>query len=310
MRIEYHRTLIADKVRNDAFFRALKSVIVPGKTIVADIGAGTGLLGMMAAKLGARDVYLYEAAEISGVAGEHVKQNRLRNCHVMPCHSTEMVDPPQVDVIISETLGNYALEENIVDTLNDARQRFLSDGGLIIPASARQYVSPVIAPRLYRELRVWSRVGHGLDLSFAQSMSLNNVYVRTLKPDELLVPNGDIWDEVDFSRKARSTRKGEAKWLVGRDVCVFGLAVWWTIALTDQISLSTAPGAPRTHWEQLYFPFLSPIELKKGEVLSVSLRSRSSEAEGTHLSWSVARFDTKGSPVERQAMDLDKGYLP
>jgi len=42
MRIEYHRTLIADQVRNEAFFNALKSVIVPGKSIVADIGAGTG----------------------------------------------------------------------------------------------------------------------------------------------------------------------------------------------------------------------------------------------------------------------------
>ena len=53
MRIEYHRTLIADQVRNEAFFAALKAVIVPGKSVVADIGAGTGLLGLMASKLGA-----------------------------------------------------------------------------------------------------------------------------------------------------------------------------------------------------------------------------------------------------------------
>ncbi len=32
MRIEYHRTLIADRVRNAAFHEALKSVITPGKT--------------------------------------------------------------------------------------------------------------------------------------------------------------------------------------------------------------------------------------------------------------------------------------
>ena len=56
MRIEYHRTLIADTVRNEAFFAALKRVIEPGKTVVADIGAGSGLLGLMAAKLGANAV--------------------------------------------------------------------------------------------------------------------------------------------------------------------------------------------------------------------------------------------------------------
>ena len=56
MRIEYHRTLLADRVRNAAFHAALQRVIVAGKTTVADIGAGTGFLGFMAAKLGAARV--------------------------------------------------------------------------------------------------------------------------------------------------------------------------------------------------------------------------------------------------------------
>src|SRR3989337_2171161 len=103
MRIEYHRTLIADRVRNEAFYKALKSVIRKGETVVADIGAGTGLLGLMAAKLGAREVYLYEAAGVAGVAAETLKTNRAKNCRLMPCHSTEMEDPPRADVIVCET---------------------------------------------------------------------------------------------------------------------------------------------------------------------------------------------------------------
>ncbi|MGE5265924.1 MAG: 50S ribosomal protein L11 methyltransferase, partial [Deltaproteobacteria bacterium] len=63
MRIEYHRTLIADKPRNEALFTALERVVVKGKSIVADIGAGSGILGLMASKLGAREVHLYEASE-------------------------------------------------------------------------------------------------------------------------------------------------------------------------------------------------------------------------------------------------------
>ena len=124
MRIEYHRTLIADHVRNQAFHDALSRVIKTGETVVADIGAGTGLIGLMAAKLGAREVILYEAAEVAGVAAATIKANRARACHLMPCHSTEMEDPPRVDVVVSETLGNYAFEENIIDTLADARKRF------------------------------------------------------------------------------------------------------------------------------------------------------------------------------------------
>ena len=53
MRIEYHRTLLADRVRNAAFHAALEKVVVPGETTVADIGAGTGFLGFLAARLGA-----------------------------------------------------------------------------------------------------------------------------------------------------------------------------------------------------------------------------------------------------------------
>ena len=75
MRIEYHRTLIADRVRNAAFEAALRAVIKKGVTTVADIGTGTGLLALMAVKLGAREVFLYEAAEVAGVAAKVLKAN-------------------------------------------------------------------------------------------------------------------------------------------------------------------------------------------------------------------------------------------
>ncbi len=152
MRIEYHRTLIADRVRNEAFARALAAVIRRGETTVADIGAGTGLLSLMAAKLGAREVFLYEAAEVAGVAAKALKANRARDCHLFPCHSTEMVDPPKVDVVVSETLGNYPFEEHIIATLNDARRRILKPGGIIIPRRITQFVAPVVSERIHLEL--------------------------------------------------------------------------------------------------------------------------------------------------------------
>lgn len=312
MRIEYHRTLIADTARNEAFFRALKSVIEPGKTVVADIGAGTGLLGLMATKLGAKEVFLFETAEVAGVAAQVLKANKVKRCHVIPCHSTEFDDKLAVDVIVSETLGNYALEENIIATLADARQRFLKPGGVIIPSRIAQFIAPVIAPRIDQELRAWERVGHGLDLSPAQTMTLNNVYVRLLKPAELL-DNGSSavqWDMVDLTRETRAKRKGQAEWRVAAPATIYGFAVWWTAELRSGISLSTAPSAPRTHWEQLYFPLAAPIEAKAREQLVVELRSNSSEEGGTHLAWTAIHRNAQGTVVNRHAHDLNKGYLP
>jgi SAM-dependent methyltransferase len=310
MRIEYHRTLIADRVRNDAFRKALAARITKGETTVADIGAGTGLLALMAAELGAREVFLYEAAEVAGVAAKHLQANKARNCHLMPCHSTEMTDPPQVDLIVSETLGNYPFEENIIETLNDARARFLKRGGAIIPQGLVQRVAPVVAPRIHRELCAWDRAG--FDMRFAKTMTLNNIYVRSLAPKELLDAGASAmtWDTIDFARENTTRRKGEARWPLSAPSTFYGFATWWDAELTPGVMLSTAPGAPRTHWEQLYFPLLEPIEADAGELVALSLRSRTSFEAGTHVAWTATHSDAKGRQRGKQALNLDKGFLP
>ncbi len=312
MRIEYHRTLIADQVRNEAFFAALKSVIVPGKSVVADIGAGTGLLGLMASKLGAKDVFLFEAAEVAGVAAAVLKANKAKRCHLIPCHSTEFQDKLAVDIIVSETLGNYALEENIIATLADARQRFLKPGGRVIPNGIIQYVAPVVTPRIDDELRAWDRVGHGLDLAVAQTMSLNNAYVRHLQPDEILdgCRSAMVWDEIDLTSETKSKRRGDTEWRFPRPAKIYGFATWWKVELVPGIGFSTGPLSPRTHWEQLYFPLLTPIDAKASDVVSIDLRSSSSEEAGTDLGWTAVHKSPEGKIIARQALELDKGYIP
>jgi protein arginine N-methyltransferase 1 len=312
MRIEYHRTLLADRVRNAAFHAALARVIVKGETTVADIGTGTGFLGFLAAKLGAKRVDMYEAAEIAAVARKLIRHNRLANCRIAELHSTEVASPERVDVIVSETLGNYPFEENIIATLNDAQARFLKPGGTIIPRSVEQFVCPVTAERLYRELTAWDEVGYGLDFAPARNMTLNNIYVRWIEPGGLLDGGAAAksWDKVVFDRRNKTTRAGEATWKTSRPSTIYGLALWWRAELVPSVTLSTGPLDPRTHWEQLYLPALSPIPLRPGQALSVRLRSTTSDEKGTNVTWALAVSDASGHELLRQALDLEKGYLP
>jgi len=312
MRIEYHRTLLADSVRNAAFHAALSRVIVEGETTVADIGAGTGFLGFLAAKLGARRVDLYEAAEIAAVARKLLRHNRLNNCRIAEAHSTDVASPDRVDVIVCETLGNYPTEENIVETLNDARERFLNAGGVIIPRAVEQFVCPVTAERFYRELAAWDDVGYGLDFAPARTMSLNNIYVRTFQAADLLddATAARSWDKLAFDRRNKTTRTGEAGWPVQKRTTVHGLALWWSAELIDGVSLATGPLDPRTHWEQLYLPALAPIVIESGQTLAARLRSTTSYERGTNVTWTLTVSDAAGRQIARQALDLEKGFLP
>lgn len=312
MRIEYHRTMLADRVRNEAFYAALKRVIVPGKSIVADIGSGTGVLGFMAAKLGARQVFLLEKAEIVDVARKLARHNGIRSIEIVPAHSTEVEPPVRCDVVVSETLGNYAFEENIIETLQDARERYLEPDGVLIPARVAQYVAPVINPRFHRELSSWDGVGFGIDFTPAKIKGLNNIYVRTFAPGDLLDGGASAacWDRVDFMKQPKTSRSGSAEFKMKRAETVGGLALWWTTELAEGISLGTGPADPKTHWEQLYLPALEPIRLEAGETLRVRIRSTTSYADGTNVKWSLAAVESKGRERTRQALDLNKGFLP
>lgn len=314
MRIEYHRTLIADRLRLAAFRDALKAQIEPGVTTVADIGAGVGIIGVMAAKLGAKRVYMYECAEVAAVAAKVIRRSKARACVLFSCRSDEFLDPPRVDLVVSETLGNYALEEHIVGTMRDARARHLKPDGRMSPREIRQYVSPVVSERIDSELRVWretgSAIGADIDLSAAEALSMNNMYVRTLAGTELLDPEGVAWDRVALGADTRSSRRGEGVWLLSEPRTVYGFALWWTADLGGDVILSTAPTSAPTHWEQLYLPLLEPIELLRGERLRIALRATTSTDSGTNVVWTVLREAPDGAVLSKQAMSLDKGFLP
>jgi protein arginine N-methyltransferase 1 len=307
MLIEYHRTMLADRVRNEAFHEALKRTIVPGQSVIADIGAGSGLLGFMASRLGAREVHCFEVADIIHLALALAKQNRIRNCHFYHDHSTNILDPAKVDVVVTETLGNYAYEENILETANDAL-RFLKPGGTVIPARIEQFVAPVIAERFHRELSVWDDVGFGLDFAAAKRTTLNNMYVRGIAPGDLL-PAEDavqLWDRVELTRKNKSLRRGEGRWTLNADTTIYGFALFWDAELVPGVHLSTHPAAPRTHWEQLYLPLLEPVVARAGDKIAIRIDS-DSRGEGVTVKWQVDH--TSGGETRTQALDIQKGFV-
>ena len=309
MLIEFHRTMLADMVRNAAFHEALRRVIVPGETTVADVGCGTGLLAFMASRLGARQVHCYEHGEVIHLAERLAKANGIRNLVFYQEHSTAILDPEPVDVVVSETLGNFGYEENILETLRDAR-RFLRRGGVLIPQRIEQHVAPVVSRRIQSELAAWDRVGYGLDFAAAKAMSLNNLYVRSILPEELLDAPGaaQCWDRATLGGRAASVRTGEASWTLDRPATIHGFALWWRCELLPGIALATDPAGPATHWEQLYLPTLEPVRLGAGDRLALRIRSDSSR-EGATIRWQIGHRPAGSDRDLIQRLDMRRGDL-
>ena len=234
-------------------------------------------------QLGARHCHLIEYSEALSLAQQLARDNHLTGLQFSNAHSGEIANPPKVDLAISETLGNYALEEGMLETLVDAR-RYLKPGGRILPCALRQFVATVSDPSLQQDIDLWGAVGFGLNLEAARAVGLNNLYVRRIAPGQL-GSAGLCWDDLDFSPDAPAppSRRQQQIRLTPTPQTVHGLALWWECTLVPGIVLSTAPDAPDTHWDQVYLPLLDPVHVEAGDELRITLISDTRAEVGQEL---------------------------
>lgn len=113
--------------------------------IVLDVGCGTGILSMFAAKAGAKMVIGVDMSNIINNAREIVKDNKLDHIvTLIQGKMEEVVLPVQhVDIIISEWMGYFLLYESMLDTVLVARDKYLAPGGLIFPDKATMYIAAI-----------------------------------------------------------------------------------------------------------------------------------------------------------------------
>jgi predicted RNA methylase len=231
--LAYQQTLLGDARRNRALRRALAARVSPGASVL-DLGAGTGVWAVLAARLGAGRVVAVEREAvlvpvIEALARESGVAHRVE---VVQGDARRVRLPRAFDVIVSEMVGNEGFEEGLVPVLARARQRFLRPGGTLIPEQIALAAAPVKAP-----------VSLGLTPPF-------------LRPSEIvpLAPSRTLL-RVDL----RETRTGEplpigrACFRVADGRAVGGLVVWVVIGLAPRVRLSTRAG---THW----LPTLLPVE--------------------------------------------------
>ena len=125
---EVHRTMICDRMRTGVFRRAIESVVRPGD-IVLDVGAGSGILSVFAARAGAARVYAVERTPAAVLARELAAANGVAEIvRVIHGDVTDIELPERVDVIVSEWLGGFGIDEGMLVPVIVARDRWLKPG--------------------------------------------------------------------------------------------------------------------------------------------------------------------------------------
>ncbi len=273
--LDFHRELLADAERTHAFRDAIHAVVKPGDVVV-DLGSGSGILAYFAIQAGASRVYAIEKQHMADAAALLARHNgyadRVTFIHA---HSLEATLPERANVLITETLGMFGFDEQILSATIDARSRFLLPGATIIPARVTLCAVPVELPYDHqRRVSWWSEPRHGLDLAPLRVFASNSQYGAHINEDAYLAAPATLID-VDLYAIAGVDVIGRTSFTVTRDGLCHGFGGWFDASLVADGSIRVINRTPhKTHWMQAFLPLEHPVEVLRGEVVDLELQSR------------------------------------
>jgi len=292
---EVHRTMICDRVRTDAFRRAIESVVRPGD-VVLDVGAGTGILSIFAARAGAKRVYAVERTTIAVLAQELAAANGFAEViEVIQGDVTDLEPPERVDVIVSEWLGGFGIDEGMLPPVIAARDGWLKPGGAMIPRTATAWTALVHDRYLAETVEFLRDDPYGVRFDGLVEATVNEISYsgsfRHLAAGDQRSDPSRLWTTdagVVPLEQAAGVHEAETVLTVHEHGTANALALWFTTELAPGISLSIGPGDPPTHWGMTTAPLRSSVELRPGMEVRARVRTSPARPMGTWTSWAVA----------------------
>lgn len=282
----HYQGMLADAQRMHRYREAIAATVRPGD-VVADLGTGTGVLALLAARAGARRVYAIDnRPQVIPLAARIVAANGAAGCiTVLLGDAREVrVDEP-VDVIINELIGDFGTDENIHECVAAFAREHLRPGGRILPERLQTWLVPVEYGDEFRG--VFRADFHGLDLRpavdlpFAPQAVMHRLRHR---PRELAA----AWrvEDIQFSREMGARRLPFAgQFRIAAAGALQGFVGYFRATLAAGIGLDNYPGAAG-HWENWNWPVTPPLAVAPGDCIDAVLHARENMiAAGWTLDW-------------------------
>jgi SAM-dependent methyltransferase len=290
--LSVHRWMLRDGVRNEAFRRALAHVVKPGD-VVMDLGAGTGILSLFAVAAGARKVYAIERTDITAVARRVIEANGAADrIELLQREAEDVVLPEKVDVIVSEWMGGFGVDENILPAVVMCRDRWLKPGGKIVPGRVTALLAPVAIAEFDEAIESWRMRPHGLDLGVIATLTTHETFhtQTRLTPGDLLAPAQEMWSQDPLTCTLQEVDQSfttSLRFEAARAGAVSGVVAWFTADMGDGTTLTNAVGAPDTHWGRTLFPLERPVEVAAGTPIEIELHCDPSLPGSCEMYWAA-----------------------
>jgi hypothetical protein len=284
--LPYHAVLLNDRERTTSFVRAIGRVVLEDD-VVLEIGTGTGVLAIAAARAGARHVYAVEAnPAMVGVAESLVKANGLEGrISVIEGWSSQVVLSERADLLVAELIGNSPLDEQVLEATLDAQRRLLTPDARLIPRRLKVLALPVLFTDDVLETWVitpdavsaWSS-WYGMNFSPLADMTHGRAHHRSLFGRSLenleIVGEPVVLADVDLSRIESLQVESAATLTMDGPVTLNGILMYFEAELARSVVLSTHPTVLGSHWRRPLWFLDEPLHLEEGRSLRISYSYR------------------------------------
>jgi protein arginine N-methyltransferase 1 len=266
--------MVSDKIRTDAYAQALQQLIKPGD-IVVDIGTGPGILALLACRFGARRVYAFEPSGIIDLAREIAAANGYSDrIEFIPKMTTESSLAERANVVVSDIHGILPFFGKSLVSLIDARERFLAPGGHMVPRSDTLWIAGIRAPEIYeKHIGPWNGRPYEFDMSAAGLRRINSIDQCAATGEQLFLEPRCL-ATLDYQTIKETGLDTRVSWTVDQAAQGHGFVLWFDSILTDGVTWTNQPGAPRLIYRQALFPWPEPLQVSPGDAVTATISAR------------------------------------
>ncbi|KAG4180413.1 hypothetical protein ERO13_A10G164200v2 [Gossypium hirsutum] len=280
----HQQNMLQDYVRTGTYYAAVieNRVDFTGRVVV-DVGAGSGILSLFAAQAGAKHVYAVEASEMAEYARKLIAGNRAlaQRITVIKGKVEEVELAEKADILISEPMGTLLVNERMLESYIIARDRFLVPNAKMFPSIGRIHMAPFSDEYLFVEIAnkalFWQQQNYyGVDLTPLYGSAFQGYFSQPVVDafDPRLLVSPPLCHVIDFNEiKEEDLFEIDIplKFIASVGTRVHGLACWFDVLFNGsavQRWLTTAPGAPTTHWYQIRCVLSQPIYVMAGQEIT------------------------------------------